>query len=76
MVKIKDRDILDAFKIEEKNPNEKVFHGILRNEDQTFIVFERNSGDSYTGFLEKLKFDLSSLSSSQIEFLKSKGYEI
>ena len=76
MVEIKDQDILEAFKLGDKNSGEKVLHGILRYAGKTLVVFERNSGEPYTGFLEKSIFDLSSLNEKQVQFLKSKGYEV
>jgi hypothetical protein len=76
MVEIKDQDILEAFKLEDKNSGEKVLHGILRYAGKILVVFERNSGEPYTGFLEKSIFDPNSLNEKQIQFLKNKGYEI
>lgn len=76
MVEIKDQDILEAFKLGDKNSGEKVLHGILRYAGKILVVFERNSGEPYTGFLEKSIFDPNSLNENQIQFLKNKGYEI
>jgi hypothetical protein len=76
MVEIKDQDILEAFKLGDKNSGEKVLHGILRYAGKILVVFERNSGEPYTGFLEKSIFDPNSLNEKQIQFLKNKGYEI
>lgn len=75
MVEIKDQDILEAFKLGDRNSGEKVLHGILRYSGKILVVFERNSGEPYTGFLEKSIFDINSLNEKQIQFLKSKGYE-
>lgn len=76
MGEIKDQDVLEAFKLGDKNPGEKVLHGVRRYEGKILVVFERNSGEPYTGFLEKSVFDLSSLNPKQFQFLRSKGYEI
>lgn len=76
MVEIKDQDILAVFKLGEKNPGDKVLHGVMRQEGKITIVYERNEGEAYTGFLEKSVFDLSKLSETQINFLRKKGYEI
>jgi hypothetical protein len=76
MVEIKDKDILEAFKLGEKIPGDKVFHGILRKKGRIEVVYERNSGEPYSGFLEKSMFNLTDLSERQIQFLKEKGYEI
>ena len=76
MVEIKDQDILEAFRLEEKNSDDKVLHGILKFEGKILVVFERNSGSPYTGFLEKSTFDLDNLSLNQIQFLKNKGYDL
>lgn len=76
MVEIKDKDILDVFKLEEKNPKDVVFHGVLRQSGKTLIVYERNSGEQYSGFQERSPFDLTKLSDNQLQFLKDKGYEI
>lgn len=76
MVEIKDRDLLEVFKLGDSNPFDKVLHGIQRRGDEIMILFEREADGSYTGFLEKLKLDLNSLNQDQIQFLKSKGYEI
>ena len=76
MVEIKDQDILEAFKLGDRNSGEKVLHGILRYEGKILVVFERNSGEPYTGFLEKSVFDLRTLNENQFQFLRSKGYEL
>jgi len=75
-VEIKDQDILEVFKLGEKIPGEKVFHGVQRKGGRVLVVFERNSGEPYTGFLENSPFDLRNLTLKQIDFLKSKGYEL
>ena len=76
MGEIKDQDILEAFKLGDKNSGEKVLHGVLRYEGKILVVFERNSGEPYTGFLEKSVFDPRTLNEKQFQFLRSKGYEI
>jgi hypothetical protein len=76
MVEIKDKDILEAFKIGENPSDDKVIHGVVRDSKGTLIVYERNKGEAYSGFLEKSRFDLSTLNEMQIDFLKGKGYEI
>ena len=76
MVEIKDKDILEAFKLGEKNPKDIVFHGVLRQAGKVIVFYERNSGEPYSGFQEKANFDLAKLSEKQIQFLKGKGYEI
>lgn len=76
MVEIKDKDILEVFKLGEKNPGDKVLHGITRSSEGITIVYERNEGEAYTGFLEKSTFDISKLNENQMEFLRKKGYEI
>ena len=76
MAEIKDQDILEVFKLGEKNPGDRVFHGVLRQQGRIEVVYERNSGEPYSGFQEKSIFDLSKLSEKQIQFLKGKGYEI
>jgi len=76
MVEIKDKDILDVFKMGEKNPNNIVFHGVVRQSGKTVVVYERNLGEQYTGFPERSTFDLAKLSTHQIQFLKDKGYDI
>ena len=76
MVEIKDQDILEAFKLGDKNPGEKVLHGVLRYEGKILVAFERNSGEPYTGFLEKSVFDIKGLNKNQFEFLRRKGYEL
>ena len=75
MVEIKDQDILEVFKLGEKNPGDKVLHGVIRHEGKIMVVYERNEGEAYTGFLEKSLFDPSRLSEVQLGFLKTKGYE-
>lgn len=75
MVEIKDQDILEAFKLEEKSPGDKVLHGVLRHSGTIAVVYERNSGEPYSGFLEKSTFDPFNLTEKQIHFLKNKGYE-
>lgn len=76
MVEIKDKDILEVFKLGEKNPKDIVFHGVQRQFGKTVVIYERNSGEQYSGFQERSLFDLSKLSKNQIQFLKDKGYEI
>lgn len=76
MVEIKDEDILHVFKLGEKTPKDLVLHGILRNKGITSVVFERNSGEPYTGFLERSIIDFSNLGDNQVQFLRDKGYNI
>jgi len=40
------------------------------------IVYERNGGEQYSGFQERLIFDPSKLSGKQIQFLREKGYDL
>ena len=44
MVEIKDKDILEVFKLGEKNPKDIVFHGVQRQSGKTVVIYERNSG--------------------------------
>jgi len=74
MMDIKDEDILEVFKLEDKNSSDKVFHGVLRQGGKIVVVYERNSGGYYSGFQEKSVFDPSKLSEVQIKFLKGRGY--
>ena len=76
MVEIKDRDILEVFKLGEKNHKNLVFHGVLRQSGKVTVVYERNSGEPYSGFQERSDFKISDLSEKQLQFLKDKGYEI
>ena len=76
MVEIKDEDILAAFKLGEKDPEDKILHGVLRKEDGNFVIYERKADPGYSGFLGKSLFDLSSLSPAQIEYLTKKGYSL
>jgi hypothetical protein len=75
MVEIKDQDILEVFKLEEKSLEDKFFHGVLRGKGTILIVYEKNSGNSCSGFLEKTIFNLSDLTEKQILFLQGKGYK-
>jgi LysM repeat protein len=76
MVEIKDEDILEVHKLEDKSSGDKTFHGVLRQGEKIMVVYERNSGDSYSGFQEKFHFDLSKLTERQIQFLQGKGYDL
>jgi hypothetical protein len=76
MREIKDKDILEVFKLGEKNPGDKVFHGVLRQEGKIMIVYERNGGEPYSGFQEKFIFDITKLSEKQLQYLRDKGYEL
>ena len=76
MVEIKDKDILDVFKIGEKNPKDIILHGVIRQQGKTVIVYERNGGEQYSGFQERLIFDPSKLSGKQVQFLREKGYDL
>ena len=76
MVEIKDEDILAAFKLGEKDPEDKILHGVLRKKGGNFVIYERKTDPGYSGFLDKSLFDLSSLSPVQIEYLTKKGYPL
>jgi hypothetical protein len=76
MVEIKDKDILEVHKLEDKSSGDKTFHGVLRQGEKIMVVYERNSGDPYSGFQEKSDFDISKLTEKQLNFLRDKGYEI
>jgi hypothetical protein len=74
MKEIKDQDILEAFKLGDKDSDDKIFHGVMRQEGKIVVVFERKSDQGYSGFLSKTNFDLSNLNQSQLTYLKSRGY--
>jgi hypothetical protein len=76
MVEIKDKDILEVYKLEDKNYKDKAFHGVLRQGGKIMVVYERNSGDPYSGFQEKSDFNISKLTEKQLNFLRDRGYEI
>ena len=76
MAEIKDEDILEAFKLGEKDPEDKILHGVLRKNNGNFVIYERKADPGYSGFLGKSLFDLSSLSPTQIEYLTKKGYSL
>ncbi len=76
MKEIKDQDILEAFKLGDKDSDDKILHGVMRQEGKTVVVFERKSDQGYSGFLSKSNFDLSNLSQVQLNYLESRGYSI
>jgi hypothetical protein len=76
MKEIKDQDILEAFKLGDKDSDDKILHGVMRQEGKMVVVFERKSDQGYSGFLSKSNFDLSNLSQVQLNYLESRGYSI
>ena len=76
MKTIKDKDILEAFKLGDKDPEDKILHGVMRQEGKIVVVFEKKSDQGYSGFLSKSNFDFSDLSPVQIEYLTKKGYPL
>jgi hypothetical protein len=76
MEEIKDQDILEAFKLGDKDSDDKILHGVMRQEGKMVVVFERKSDQGYSGFLSKSNFDLSNLSQVQLNYLESRGYSI
>jgi hypothetical protein len=76
METIKDKDILEAFKLGDKDPEDKILHGVMRQEGKIVVVFEKKSDQGYSGFLSKSNFDFSDLSPVQIEYLTKKGYPL
>jgi hypothetical protein len=76
MEEIKDQDILEAFKLGDKDSDDKILHGVMRQEGKMVVVFERKSDQGYSGFLSKSNFDLSNLSQVQLSYLESRGYSI
>jgi hypothetical protein len=76
MKTIKDKDILEAFKLGDKDSEDKILHGVMRQEGKIVVVFEKKSDQGYSGFLSKSNFDFSDLSPVQISYLESRGYSI
>ena len=76
MKTIKDKDILEAFKLGDKDSEDKILHGVVRQEGKIVVVFERKSDQGYSGFLSKSNFDFSELNPAQISYLESRGYSI
>ncbi len=75
MSEIKDEDILAAFKLGEKDPYDKILHGVQKKKTGNFVIYEIKT-DNESGFLGKSLFDLSSLNPTQIEYLTNKGYSL
>jgi len=76
MKEIKDQDILEAFKLGDKDPEDKIFHGVVRKDGRITVVFEKKSDQGYSGFTGKANFDFSSLNSDQRTYLESRGYSL
>ena len=76
MKEIKDQDILEAFKLGDKDSDDKILHGVTRKDGRIMVVFERKSDQGYSGFLSKSNFDLSNLSQVQLTYLEGKGYNL
>ena len=76
MKTIKDKDILEAFKLGDKDSEDKILHGVVRQEGKIVVVFEKKSDQGDSGFLSKLNFNFSDLSPVQISYLESRGYSI
>ncbi len=76
MKEIKDQDILEAFKLGDKDSDDKILHGVMRKDGRVMVVFERKSDQGYSGFLSKSNFDLSNLSQVQLTYLEGKGYNL
>jgi hypothetical protein len=76
MKTIKDKDILEAFKLGDKDSEDKILHGVMRQEGKIIVVFEKKSDQGYSGFLSKSNFDFSSLNSDQRSYLESRGYSL
>jgi len=76
MKTIKDKDILEAFKLGDKDSEDKILHGVVRQEGKIVVVFEKKSDQGDSGFLSKSNFDFSDLSPDQISYLESRGYSI
>lgn len=76
MKEIKDQDILEAFKLGDKDSDDKILHGVARKDGRIMVVFERKSDQGYSGFLSKSNFDLSNLSQVQLTYLEGKGYNL
>jgi hypothetical protein len=76
MKEIKDQDILEAFKLGDKDSDDKILHGVMRKDGRIMVVFERKSDQGYSGFLSKSNFDLSNLSQVQLTYLENRGYTL
>jgi len=76
MEEIKDKDILEAFKLGDKDSDDKILHGVMRKDGKVMVVFERKSDQGYSGFLSKSTFDFSNLSQTQIDYLERVGYSL
>ncbi len=76
MKEIKDQDILEAFKLGDKDSDDKILHGVMRKDGRIMVVFERKSDQGYSGFLSKSNFDLSNLSQAQLTYLENRGYTL
>jgi hypothetical protein len=76
MKEIKDKDILEAFKLGDKDSDDKILHGVMRQDGKMVVVFERKSDHGYSGFLSKSNFDLSNLSQVQRTYLEERGYTL
>ena len=48
MKEIKDQDILEAFKLGDKDPEDKIFHGVERKDGMITVVFEKKSDQGYS----------------------------
>ena len=76
MKTIKDKDILEAFKLGDKDSEDNILHGVVRQEGKIVVVFEKKSDKGDSGFLSKLNFNFSDLSPAQISYLEDRGYSI
>ena len=76
MKTIKDKDILESFKLGDKDSEDNILHGVVRQEGKIVVVFEKKSDQGDSGFLSKLNFNFSDLSPAQISYLESRGYSI
>ena len=76
MKTIKDKDILEAFKLGDKDSEDNILHGVVRQEGKIVVVFEKKSDQGDSGFLSKLNFNFSDLSPAQISYLEDRGYSI
>ena len=76
MKTIKDKDILEAFKLGDKDSEDNILHGVVRQEGKIVVVFEKESDQGDSGFLSKSNFNFSDLSPVQISYLEDRGYSI
>jgi len=76
MKEIKDKDILEAFKLGDKDPENKLFHGVIRKDGRITVVFEKKLDQGYSGFPDRASFDFSNLNSDQRTYLESRGYSL